>query len=104
MQFAGIGQARVGVRASVRIQARSISGGIDDSEGIVFGQKRVLKYDSRLEVVDALYVSDYRRDPGIGERAILANGLELQIRRKDRRRDRRWGNSCTDRGASSRRP
>ena len=77
-----IGQRRVGVGTSVRVKANRVKGGIDDPEGVVFRQKGVLEVDSRLQVVDAFHVRDSRARPGVGERAILANGLELKIRRK----------------------
>src|SRR5208337_106787 len=75
-----ISQPRVCIRTPISIQTRSVGGGIDHPEAVVFRQKGVLKYHSRLQVVDAFHVRDLGATAGIGQPTSLANGLALDIR------------------------
>ena len=79
-QAAGIGQRRIGVEASIGIQTNRVHRRIDDAEFIVFRKRGVLERDSRLHVVDALHVGKHGASPGIRQGAVLANGVQLQIR------------------------
>ena len=75
----GIRQARARIGAAIRIQAHRIRGWIHNSESILFRQDRVCVGNSRLHVVDALDVRYGRVQAEVGQRAVLADGLELQI-------------------------
>ena len=75
-----IGQARIQVGTSVRIQADRVERRIDDSESVVFRQNCVRVGDSHLDVVNALDIGHVGAQPQIREPAILADGLKLKIR------------------------
>ena len=58
------------------IQTNRVHRRIDDAEFVVFRKECVLEGDSRLYVVDSLYVRDACASPGIRQCAILANGRQ----------------------------
>src|SRR6202158_2844325 len=66
-------------RDAVCVQTRRVDRRIDDSEIEMFGQKRLLIRNSKLNVVHALHVGQIGTHPSVGQRPILRNGLLLQI-------------------------
>ncbi len=77
-------------RNTIRVEARRVESGIDDSEVIIFREEGVLIDDARLHVVNALHVGKTRSGARVSERPILSNALRLNIRAEIRERVGAW--------------
>ena len=56
---------------------------VDDAQGVVFAQEGLLVDRADFDVVDALHIGVVGVDSGVGEGAVLADGLVLQIGRAE---------------------
>ena len=70
-----IGEA--GLRVAAGVDAGRVEGGVDDGEGVVLAKEGLRVVGADFEVVDALYVGEVGVGAGVGERAVLPDGLGL---------------------------
>ena len=68
MQFAGLVSPGFVSGLPSALKQTALEVGSTIPEAVVFRQESVLKYHSRLDVVDAFHVSDLGARPGIGQR------------------------------------
>ena len=88
------GSVKPGCGVAAGIDAGRVEGGVDDAEVVVLAEERLLIDRADLDVVDPLHVGEIGVHAGVGEGAVLGDGLVLQIRGPGRRADCRWGSSC----------
>src|ERR1039458_10732494 len=83
--IARIVEPRVGDedRNAIRVQARRVQCGTNDSESIVLREEGLLVRHARFYIVDALKVRCKGAGAGIGERPILSERFLLKIRRAE---------------------
>ena len=67
----------------VGVDAGRVEGGADEAEVVVLAQEGLRVVGADLDVVDALHIREVGVDAGVGEGAVLRDGLVLKVGRPE---------------------